>query len=88
MEYTLKDKIDAAKELVATFKIERYLMFIIATISVLALLFLAIYSFVKGTIDYKTFFALFMPAGGISISAGLILRMFSDCLSFVKEEIK
>lgn len=84
---TLKERVDAAKELVAIFKIERYLFFIISTISVVALLCIAIYSFLNDKVDNKTFFALFMPTGGISISAGLILRMFSDCLKFLKEEI-
>jgi hypothetical protein len=88
MEYSLREKLEVAKELVSTFKPERYLFFIISTISVLALLVISIYSFMKGAIDSKTFFALFAPAGGISISAGLILRMFSNCLEFLKDELK
>ncbi len=88
MEYSLKEKVDAAKELVKTFHLERITFFIIATISVLILIALAVYSFINKQLSWDVFIALLLPSGGIGICCGFILKMFTDCLNFLKQELK
>jgi hypothetical protein len=88
MEYTLKEKVAAAKDLVKTFHLERVGFFVVSTISVLILISLAVYCFINKQLTWDVFAALFLPAGGIGLSCGLILKMFTDCLKFLKEEIK
>lgn len=88
MDYTLKEKVDAAKDLVKTFHLERVGFFVISTISVLILIALAVYCFMTKQLSWDVFAALFLPTGGIGLCCGLILKMFTDCLKFLKEEIK
>ena len=88
MEYTLSEKVKASKELVKMFHLERLTFFIISTLSVLIIIALAVYSFMTKQLTWDTFLALFLPAGGISLSCSLILKMFSECLKFLKDELK
>lgn len=88
MSTTLQEKVDAAKVIVKLFNMERIAVFIAATLSILILLLLAIYSFVTGQMDWNVFVGLFIPTGGISFSCALILRMFTKCLKFLQEEVK
>ena len=88
MPSTLQEKVSAAKDLVATFHFERITFLITSTLSALILILLATYSYLSKQIGLELFFALFLPTGGITFSCGLVLKMFSDCLNFLKEEIK
>lgn len=81
---TLQEKVDAAKELVKTFHKERIAFLIIAIISFSVLLGLAIYTFLNKEMGWKTFSALFLPAGGITYSASQILTMFTKCMKFLE----
>lgn len=88
MECTLNEKVLAAKELVKIFKPERTTVLFFAVISGLALLALIVYAFFKGPIQWDIVIALFAPCGGIGLCCSRILKMFTDCLNFLKEEIK
>jgi hypothetical protein len=88
MEYTLLEKVKAAKELVKLFHLERITFFVVSTISTIVIIGLGVYSFTTNQITWDTFLALFLPTGGIFFSCGLILKMFSECIKFLKDELK
>lgn len=86
--YSLNDKVKAAKEMVKVFRPERIAFLIVSIISVLTLIVLSVYAFLQGEIGWEIFAAMFLPAGGITYSASLILGMFTKTLEFLKDELK
>lgn len=87
-EYSIKEKLKAAKELVKLFWKERTLFYIVSFLSAIVIIGLAAYTYIKEEISWKTLTTLFIPASGITYASSLILSMFSKTLKFMKDEIK
>jgi hypothetical protein len=85
---SLDNKIAAAKEMVRTFRLERIVYVVVGVLSFLTLLGLGIYSYLYDKLDWASFSMLFLPTGVITFTTGRILKMFTDCLEFLKSEIK
>lgn len=86
--YTLKEKTEAAKDLVQTFHPERILYMVFAGLSFILLLGLGTYLFMKHELAWQAYLSLFLPTGGVTFCASQILTMFSKCLQFLKDELK
>lgn len=82
--------VNAIKELVSLFKIERMVYLIITLISVLILLGAAISLFLKSENQENTIeiMGLFGSTGGIVYSTGRLLKMWSEAMQLIQKVIR
>ena len=80
----LQGRLDAVKQLIATFRMERYVYLTVAGVSILAFLACAGVMVFRKELAAADIVLLFGSTGGIVVSSGRVLRMWSDTLRFVR----
>ena len=89
MSEKIKNTVDAIKELVTLFKMERLVYLIITLISVLVLIAAAISLLIASEERDHTIeiMGLFSSTGGIVYSTGRLLKMWSEAMQLIKNVI-
>jgi len=83
-----KQRIDAIKQLLALFKLERTVYLAITVSSLLVLLFCAVVLICKSAVGTAELVGLFSSSGGITYSTGRLLRMWSEAIRILQPSIR
>ena len=82
-----KQRVDAIKQLLNLFKLERTVYLIITVSSLLVLLICAIVLICKSAVGTAELIGLFSSSGGITYSTGRLLRMWSEAIRILRPSI-
>lgn len=78
-------KIEDVQKLIDTFKLERIVYVILTSISAVSLIGIGLYlALVKE--DYKSFIALLVPTGALTLCIFRVLKMWDDALKFINDQ--
>jgi hypothetical protein len=80
----LQQRLEAVKELIAIFKLERTVYLVISALSFVVLLITAVFVLQRGGVAASgQVLALFGSSGAIGFTGGRLLKMWSDALAFI-----
>ena len=82
-EPTFKERIDAIKDLTATFQAERITYLILTSLSALSIIGIGMYLAIAKS-DYKTFLTLCVPTGTLTLCIGRIYKIWDDVMKLVR----
>lgn len=90
MPETINHTVNAVKELVALFRVERMVYLIITMLSLLILVGTALWMIFNSSDQDETIAAmgLFTSSGGIMYSTGRLLKMWSEAMQLVQKAIE
>ena len=77
------ERLDAIRQLLEMFRVERLVYLAITMLSVFVLLLCAVILLWKRTASYVEIFGLFGSSGGITYSTGRLLKMWSDAIQIL-----
>lgn len=79
-----QDRIDAIRELLALFRLERTVYLVITIFSLFILLTCAVVLMFRNTVGTPELIGLFGSSGGITYSTGRLLKMWSEAINVLQ----
>ena len=83
-----KQRIDAIKQLLKLFKLERTVYLVITVSSLIVLITCAIVLICKSSVGTPELVLLFSSSGGITYSTGRLLRMWSEAIRILEPSVR